>query len=322
MNIVESGPAGGVVGAQAVAPRQKLGKIITFDMGGTTAKASMVENGEVTRAQEYAVGAGIMIGSRLLTGAGYTLKVPAIDLAEVGAGGGSHVWIDAAALCRSDRRARAPRPVRSVTTRGGTVPTVTDANVLLGYINPQHPRRRGAQAQRREGARRVRRDHRGAAEDDGRGCGLWRISDRGVEHDPCDPRGIERARARSARVRAVRIRRQRAAVRRGMAAQLDIKRIVVPPCAGLFSSFGLLYADVEYHFSRTFRRICARPIRRRSAEPGTRSRNRRPPTRDRRIHRRVRADQALSRAALQGTDLRTGRTGDRRPDRRRDDVLS
>ena len=94
MNIIESGPAGGVVGAQALARAKELPKIITFDMGGTTAKASMVEDGEVTRAQEYSVGAGIMIGSRLLTGAGYTLKVPAIDLAEVGAGGGSHVWID------------------------------------------------------------------------------------------------------------------------------------------------------------------------------------------------------------------------------------
>src|SRR5262249_27697218 len=57
MNIIESGPAGGVIGAQAVARAKQLGNIITFDMGGTTAKASMVENGEVTRAQEYAVGA-------------------------------------------------------------------------------------------------------------------------------------------------------------------------------------------------------------------------------------------------------------------------
>ena len=81
--------------AGAGARQAGLGKIITFDMGGTTAKASMVEDGEVMRAHEYAVGAGIMVGSRLLTGAGYTLKVPAIDLAEVGAGGGSHVWIDA-----------------------------------------------------------------------------------------------------------------------------------------------------------------------------------------------------------------------------------
>jgi N-methylhydantoinase A len=91
IHIIESGPAGGVVGAQALARAKHLPKIVTFDMGGTTAKAAMVEDGEVTRAHEYAVGAGIMIGSRLLTGAGYTLKVPAIDLAEVGAGGGSLV---------------------------------------------------------------------------------------------------------------------------------------------------------------------------------------------------------------------------------------
>ena len=81
-------------------------------MGGTTAKASMVEDGEVTRAQEYSVGAGIMIGSRLLTGAGYALKVPAIDLAEVGAGGGSHVWIDAGGALQvgPGERGRLARP--------------------------------------------------------------------------------------------------------------------------------------------------------------------------------------------------------------------
>ncbi len=117
MNIIESGPAGGVVGAQALARAKSLPKIITFDMGGTTAKASMVEEGEVSRASEYSVGAGIMIGSRMLTGAGYMLKVPAIDLAEVGAGGGSLVWIDAAARCRSDRRAPALCRGRSATTR-------------------------------------------------------------------------------------------------------------------------------------------------------------------------------------------------------------
>ena len=94
INIIESGPAGGVVGGHAIATTKALDKIITFDMGGTTAKASMVEDGHMMRAQEYAVGAGIMVGSRLLSGAGYTLKVPAIDLAEVGAGGGSLVRID------------------------------------------------------------------------------------------------------------------------------------------------------------------------------------------------------------------------------------
>src|SRR3977135_3638308 len=95
MRIIEPGPAAGVVGVQALTRRIGIGKAISFDMGGTTAKASLIENGEVTRASEYQVGGGIVLGSRLVSGAGYTLKVPAIDLAEVGAGGGSILWIDA-----------------------------------------------------------------------------------------------------------------------------------------------------------------------------------------------------------------------------------
>ena len=86
MNIIESGPAAGVVGVQALIRQIGDANAISFDMGGTTAKASLIENGELSRALEYSVGGGVMIGSRLLSGAGYTLKVPAIDLAEVGAG--------------------------------------------------------------------------------------------------------------------------------------------------------------------------------------------------------------------------------------------
>src|SRR6266478_382035 len=89
MNIIESGPAAGVVGVQALTRQIGIDKAISFDMGGTTAKASIIENGALSRALDYSVGGGVMIGSRLLSGAGYTLKVPAIDLAEVGAGGGS-----------------------------------------------------------------------------------------------------------------------------------------------------------------------------------------------------------------------------------------
>jgi len=136
MNIIESGPAGGVVGAQAVARAKDLAKIITFDMGGTTAKAAMVEDGEISRASEYSVGAGIMIGSRLLTGAGYMLKVPAIDLAEVGAGGGSLVWIDGGGALQIGPESAGAAPGPVCYDKGGETPTVTDANVVLGYINP------------------------------------------------------------------------------------------------------------------------------------------------------------------------------------------
>ena len=70
---------GAVLAAQLDEPR-----LITFDMGGTTAKAGLVENGEVLRSEAIEVGGGVMVGSRLLVGAGYMLKLPAIDLAEVG----------------------------------------------------------------------------------------------------------------------------------------------------------------------------------------------------------------------------------------------
>ena len=92
-HIIESGPAAGVVGAQALSQASGIDDVVSFDMGGTTAKASLIENGMYSRAVEYSVGAGIMVGSRLLTGAGYRLKVAAIDLAEVGAGGGSRQYI-------------------------------------------------------------------------------------------------------------------------------------------------------------------------------------------------------------------------------------
>src|ERR1700674_2885961 len=136
VHIIESGPAAGVVGAQALARKIGLGKLITFDMGGTTAKASIVEDGEVTRAAEYQVGGGIMHGSRLLTGAGYMLKVPAIDLAEVGAGGGSIGWIDAGGSLQVGPRSAGAFPGPLCYDLGGTEPTITAANVILGYINP------------------------------------------------------------------------------------------------------------------------------------------------------------------------------------------
>jgi N-methylhydantoinase A len=255
MNIVESGPAGGVVGAQAVARTRGLDRIITFDMGGTTAKASMVENGEVTRAQEYAVGAGIMIGSRLLTGAGYTLKVPAIDLAEVGAGGGSYVWIDAGGALQIGPQSAGASPGPICYDQGGDAPTVTDANVLLGYINPHHlvggALRLNAEKARVLFAEKIAAPLKMTAEEAAFGAHQIAASNmiRAI-------RAVSSERGRDPREFALfAFGGNGPLFACGMAAALGIRRIVVPPCAGLFSSFGLLYADVEHHFSRTFRRM-------------------------------------------------------------------
>src|SRR4051794_28665294 len=86
---LESGPAAGVVASAALARALGHENVITFDMGGTTAKASLIEGGLVSRSQEYEVGAALSSGSRLLRGSGELIRIPTIDIAEVGAGGGS-----------------------------------------------------------------------------------------------------------------------------------------------------------------------------------------------------------------------------------------
>ena len=93
---LESGPAAGVVAALGMARRLGIENAIAFDMGGTTAKASLIEHGAISRGREYEVGGSISAGSRLIRGAGELLRIPTIDIAEVGAGGGSIAWLDPA----------------------------------------------------------------------------------------------------------------------------------------------------------------------------------------------------------------------------------
>ena len=255
MNIIESGPAGGVIGAQVLARSLGLANIITFDMGGTTAKASLVERGEVTRSLEYQVGGGIMMGSRLLTGAGYTLKVPAIDLAEVGAGGGSIVWIDGGGSLQAGPHSAGAFPGPLCYDLGGTEPTITDANLILGYLNPAYLVG-GDLTLNADKARDV------FEEKIAKPLGL------SLAHAAYGAHQIAASNMMRA-IRAVSTERGRdpraytlfafggngPLFAAGMAEALRMRRIVVPPSPGLFSSFGLLYADVEHHYSRTLRRL-------------------------------------------------------------------
>ena len=255
MHIIESGPAGGVIGSQAIARASNLENVITFDMGGTTAKASMIARGEVTRALDMQVGGGIMHGSRLLTGAGYALKVPAIDLAEVGAGGGSILAVDAGGALKAGPLSAGAVPGPVCYDMGGLEPTITDANVLLGYINPAHLVG-GALKLNSEKARCVFRDRIAGP------LGLT-VDQAAYGAHLISASNMIRA------IKAVSTERGRdprsytlfafggngPLFAAGMAASIGIRRVVIPPSPGLFSSFGLLYADVEYHYSRTFRRL-------------------------------------------------------------------
>ena len=138
IEIIECGPAAGVVGCAYLAQQQNIGNLITFDMGGTTCKAAIVENGQFTRSPEYEVVGGIHRASRLLKGSGYVLRVPAVDVAEVGSGGGSIIWLDAGGMLNVGPKSAGAGPGPVCYDLGGEEPTLTDVYVVLGYLNPYY----------------------------------------------------------------------------------------------------------------------------------------------------------------------------------------
>ena len=255
VNIVESGPAAGVVGARAIARQSGLADLISFDMGGTTAKASLIERGEYTRTREYSVGGGIMTGSRLLTGGGYLLNVPAIDLAEVGAGGGSIIHIDTGGSMQVGPRSAGARPGPVCYGLGGEAPTVTDANVVLGYLNPAFLCGGELRIDSAASARAIE-------ESVAKPLGLspeyaaWGARQVAIANMIRAIRAVSSERGRDPRGHALfSFGGNGALFAAGMAEELGMKTVVVPPAAGLFSAFGLLYAEIEHHYSRTVRRV-------------------------------------------------------------------
>ena len=131
---VESGPAAGVVAAALVARQTGRLDLLSFDMGGTTAKASLIRGGHYETTPDYEVGGGSSM-SRWMNGTGHPIRVPVIDLAEASAGGGSIAWVVRAGGLRVGRKSAGADPGPVCYARGGSEPTVTDCNLLLGYLD-------------------------------------------------------------------------------------------------------------------------------------------------------------------------------------------
>src|SRR5215469_465851 len=131
---IESGPAAGVIAASLAGKELGLANLISFDMGGTTAKASLIADGEIAVTADYEVG-GSGHAKRWLHGTGHPIRVPVIDLAEVSAGGGSIAWVDPGGALKVGPRSAGAEPGPAAYGRGGTEPTVTDADVVLGYLD-------------------------------------------------------------------------------------------------------------------------------------------------------------------------------------------
>jgi N-methylhydantoinase A len=249
--IVESGPAAGVIASNYFGSLVGRRNIIAFDMGGTTAKAGLIENGEVRISPGQEVGTGMNM-SRLLTGGGYFIGAATVDLAEVGAGGGSLVRLDANNVLKVGPESAGAVPGPICYGKGGDRVTVTDANVLLNRIPADHflggrmqldvKRTRAIAQEQLAGPLGVSVEEVCAAIVEVANANMLkmlRIVSVEQGYDPQDfcliPSGG------SGPVHAVEL-----------AQELGITEVIVPPAPGLLSSQGLLSADVRYDFRRTF----------------------------------------------------------------------
>lgn len=127
VQMMESGPAGGVVGTMAICEELGIDAAVAFDMGGTTAKACVVQRGEPGFSPDYFVGG---------YNEGLAIRIPVLDIVEVGLGGGSIAWLDEVGGLHVGPLSAGAEPGPACYGRGGTEPTVTDANLVLGRIDP------------------------------------------------------------------------------------------------------------------------------------------------------------------------------------------
>jgi N-methylhydantoinase A len=248
VHMIESGPAAGVLAAASLAREIGLSQAVAFDMGGTTVKACLIENGQPVETAEGEVGAGINLASRLSKGAGYALRVPAYDIAEVGAGGGSLAWVDEGGALRVGPRSAGAVPGPACYGRGGTAPTITDANVVLGYMNPQRiaggtvpidaAAARGAIA--KDLGARLNLTAQDAA------YGVHQVANATMMRAI---RAVTTERGRDPREFSLIAFGGAGPIHAAeLAASLGIRRVYVPLFPGLFSALGLLLADLRYDY--------------------------------------------------------------------------
>src|SRR6516164_92057 len=247
---IESGPAAGVIAASLAGKELGLPNLISFDMGGTTAKASLIADGEIAVTAEYEVG-GAGHAKRWLHGTGHPVRVPVIDLAEVSAGGGSIAWVDPGGALKVGPCSAGATPGPAAYGLGGSEPTVTDADVVLGYLD-RKALLGGTLAIDAAAAEAAIRERVAAP----LGLGVTEAAAAIVEivnsnmaealrivsvergHDPREFALIAFGGAGPVHAAA-------------LAAELQIPEVIVPPAAGAFSALGLVASDLKRDYSRT-----------------------------------------------------------------------
>ncbi|WP_349606467.1 hydantoinase/oxoprolinase family protein [Cupriavidus sp. DF5525] len=249
--IIESGPAAGVIAGASVAKASGYADCITVDMGGTTAKAAIIEQGEPARTTEYEVGAGINVSSKLVKGGGHAVKLPFIDVSEIGAGGGSMVRIDAGGLVKvgPDSAGSVPGPVAY--DAGGTTPTLTDAVLTLGYLNPEYlaggelpvNQQKARDALLTQIAQPTNTELHEAA------YGVFSIAASTMTRAV---KAVSTYRGRDPREFALfAFGGNGPIIVHAIAELLDMRTVIVPPSPGVFSALGLLFSTTQHEFTQT-----------------------------------------------------------------------
>jgi N-methylhydantoinase A len=242
IQMMESGPAAGVVGASAIAESFGTSNLICFDMGGTTAKACVVRDGKSSLSSDYFVGG---------YNEGLVIRVPVLDIKEVGTGGGSLAWIDDGGGLHVGPESAGAFPGPAAYAQGGTRPTVTDANLVLGALS----------ADRFLGGR-MRLNEAAAAH------AVTEVVAAPLGMDVAEAAGGIVAIANATMANAVRA----VTTERGLdprdftlvayggagpmhavevARELAIRRVIIPLTPGHFSAIGMLTADLRREYVRT-----------------------------------------------------------------------
>lgn len=247
IRLLESGPASGVLAARYYGELTGRPDLLAFDMGGTTAKACLIEDGQPKVGEEMEAGRV----HRFKQGSGLPIRVPSLELIEIGAGGGSIAWIDPLGLMRVGPQSASSTPGPVCYGRGGTEPTVTDANLLLGYFDP-HFFNGGRISLHLDEAR-------GAIARLGERLGLDPVETAwGIHHT------VNENMAAAARMHIIergRDPRRYAFVASGgagpahatgVARILGAPEVILAVGAGTLSAFGCLVAPLSFHLSRTY----------------------------------------------------------------------
>ena len=242
VTMMESGPVAGVVGSGRLGVALGLDDVIAFDMGGTTAKASLIDKGEARFVTGYLIGGAVT---------GHPMMLPVVDIVEVGAGGGSIAWIDAGGGLKVGPLSAGSTPGPVCYAKGGQEPTITDANLVLGRLDA-HNFLGGRMALDLEGAREAIRKR--VAEPLGltieeAALGIVRIADAKMSlavrevsvQKGHDPRGFALiASGGAGPLHAVSIARE-----------LSLPKVVIPELPGAFSALGMLATDLRHDYVRT-----------------------------------------------------------------------